>query len=373
LFVSLAPKNAADLPKFVEGLRRLRRHSHVEVVTSDSGDHLIYASNARTLHEALLELKEDHLGDYVPLQISESQVQYKETVVQASERTATSRSPNKHNRMHMRAEPLASGLCEDMELGRISLAGGRSPVEDANARQRLVESYDWNPSDTRRVWYFGRGPSSSEGMTANVFVDCTRVGVSRTAVAATHLAEIRDSVLGAWEWTCREGVLADQPVRGVRMNLEEVTLHSDAIHRGAGQIMPTTRRCCYGAMLAATPRLMEPVYLAHIQVVADTLPDVYRTLEDASCGASDVGPEEARPPLVLLRAVVSVARSPTMVATLRANTSGRALAHFSFHGWRVCRDSPFEEGTASYDVVRRIRKAKGLKDEGPVWEDMCDA
>ena len=31
---------------------------------------------------------------------------------------------------------------------------------------------------------------------------------------------------------------------GIRFNLMDVTLHTDAIHRGAGQIMPPTRRCC---------------------------------------------------------------------------------------------------------------------------------
>merc|ERR1712107_1152 len=31
----------------------------------------------------------------------------------------------------------------------------------------------------------------------------------------------------------------------------DVTLHTDAIHRGAGQIMPPTRRCCFAAELTA--------------------------------------------------------------------------------------------------------------------------
>ena len=55
-------------------------------------------------------------------------------------------------------------------------------------------------------------------------------------------------------------------MRGVRFNIYDVTLHTDAIHRGGGQIIPTARRVLYASMITAGPRLMEPVYLVEIQV-----------------------------------------------------------------------------------------------------------
>lgn len=63
-----------------------------------------------------------------------------------------------------------------------------------------------------------------------------------------------------------QGVLADENMRAVRFNIYDVTLHTDAIHRGGGQIIPTARRCLYACALTAAPRLMEPVYLVEIQV-----------------------------------------------------------------------------------------------------------
>lgn len=63
-----------------------------------------------------------------------------------------------------------------------------------------------------------------------------------------------------------QGVLAEENMRAVRFNIYDVTLHTDAIHRGGGQIIPTTRRCLYACVLTAQPRLMEPVYLCEIQV-----------------------------------------------------------------------------------------------------------
>ena len=55
-------------------------------------------------------------------------------------------------------------------------------------------------------------------------------------------------------------------MRAVRFNIYDVTLHTDAIHRGGGQIIPTARRVLYACALTAQPRLMEPVYLVEIQV-----------------------------------------------------------------------------------------------------------
>ena len=63
-----------------------------------------------------------------------------------------------------------------------------------------------------------------------------------------------------------QGVLCDENMRGVRFNIYDVTLHTDAIHRGGGQIIPTARRVLYASALTAEPRLMEPVYLVEIQV-----------------------------------------------------------------------------------------------------------
>ena len=63
-----------------------------------------------------------------------------------------------------------------------------------------------------------------------------------------------------------QGVLCEENVRGVRFNIQDVTLHADAVHRRGGQIIPTARRVFHACMLTADPRIMEPVYLVEIQV-----------------------------------------------------------------------------------------------------------
>ncbi len=71
-----------------------------------------------------------------------------------------------------------------------------------------------------------------------------------------------------------------------------MVLHADAIHRGGGQIIPTARRALYAAMLAASPRLQEPVYLVRIAFVeglshcnagGDIMSTQSRPLHPAAC------------------------------------------------------------------------------------------
>ena len=38
-------------------------------------------------------------------------------------------------------------------------------------------------------------------------------------------------------------------MRGIRFNVVDVTLHADAIHRGAGQIMPPVKRAIYACQV----------------------------------------------------------------------------------------------------------------------------
>lgn len=65
---------------------------------------------------------------------------------------------------------------------------------------------------------------------------------------------------------CFQGVLCEENMRAIRFDIHDVTLHTDAIHRGGGQIIPTARRALYACELTAEPRIMEPVYLVEIQV-----------------------------------------------------------------------------------------------------------
>merc|ERR1712087_686610 len=93
-----------------------------------------------------------------------------------------------------------------------------------------------------------------------------------------YLNEIKDSVVAALQWASKDGPLAEENMRGIAFEIEDVVLHADAIHRGGGQIIPTSRRVMYASELSAGPRLMEPVYLVEIQCPEQAIGGVYSVL-----------------------------------------------------------------------------------------------
>lgn len=61
-------------------------------------------------------------------------------------------------------------------------------------------------------------------------------------------------------------------------NSLDVTLHTDAIHRGGGQLIPTCRRVVYAAALLANPGLQEPMYMVEMQTPENALGGIYSVL-----------------------------------------------------------------------------------------------
>jgi elongation factor 2 len=59
------------------------------------------------------DLEEDHAQ--IPIKKSDPVVSYRETVSEPSNQMCLSKSPNKHNRLFMRAVPMPDGLAEDID------------------------------------------------------------------------------------------------------------------------------------------------------------------------------------------------------------------------------------------------------------------
>ncbi|RWS29710.1 elongation factor 2-like protein [Leptotrombidium deliense] len=350
--VAVEPKNPADLPKLVEGLKRLAKSDPmVQCVIEESGEHIVAGAGELHLEICLKDLEEDHAQ--IPLKMSDPVVSYRETVSEESGITCLSKSPNKHNRLFMKAVPLPDGLPEDIDKGDVS------PKDDFKARARyLVEKYEWDATEARKIWSFG-----PEGTGPNLVVDVTK-GVQ-------YLNEIKDSVVAGFQWASKESVLCEENMRGVRFNIYDVTLHADAIHRGGGQIIPTARRCLYACVLTAAPRLMEPVYLVEIQCPEAAVGGIYGVLNRRR----GVVFEEAQvpgTPMFVVKAYLPVNESFGFTADLRSNTGGQAFPQCVFDHWQILPGDPLDGKSRPYNVVMDTRKRKGLKDSLPDLEQYLD-
>jgi len=343
--VAVEPKNPQDLPKLVEGLKRLAKSDPmVQCIIEESGEHIIAGAGELHLEICLKDLEEDHAQ--IPLKKSDPVVSYRETVEEESNQMCLSKSPNKHNRLFMKAAPLPDGLAEDIDKGDVN------PRDDFKIRGRyLADKYEFDITEARKIWCFG-----PETTGPNLMIDCTK-GVQ-------YLNEIKDSCVAGFQWASKEGVLCDENMRSVRFNLYDVALHADAIHRGGGQIIPTARRVLYACVLTAEPRLMEPVYQVEIQCPENAVGGIYGVLNRRR---GHVFEEAQTPgtPMFVVKAYLPVNESFGFTADLRSNTGGQAFPQCVFDHWQILPGDPLQEGTKPYQIVQDTKKRKGLKPGNP--------
>jgi len=350
--VAVEAKNPADLPKLVEGLKRLAKSDPmVQCIIEESGEHIVAGAGELHLEICLKDLEEDHAC--IPIKVSDPVVSYRETVIDESSEVCLSKSPNKHNRLYMKALPMPDGLPEDIDKNEVT------PRQEFKARARyLNEKYEYDVTEARKIWCFG-----PEGTGPNLLIDVTK-GVQ-------YLNEIKDSVVAGFQWATKEGPMSEENVRGVRFNLLDVTLHADAIHRGGGQIIPTARRCLYASILTAKPRFFEPVYLVEIQCPEAAVGGIYGVLNRRR-GIVIEEAQVAGTPMFVVKAHLPVNESFGFTADLRQNTGGQAFPQCVFDHWQVLNGDPYDSTSKTRQILDDIRKRKGLKEGMPDLDQYLD-
>merc|ERR1712217_456950 len=349
--VAVKPKDGKDLPKLVEGLKKLSKSDPLVVCTTEeSGEHVIAGCGELHVEICLKDLREEYAQcEFI---VSDPVVSYRETVNDTSSITCLAKSPNKHNRIYLMAEPMSDELCADIEDGK---AGPKAEMKERSKFMR--EKFDWDENAARKIWCWG---PETEG--ANVVVDQTQ-GVQ-------YLIEIKEHVNSAFQWTAKEGPLCEENMRGIRFNIMDVTLHTDSIHRGAGQIMPPTRRCCFAAEMVAKPTLQEPVFLVEITCPQEAMSGVYNYMNLRRGCVFEENPREGTP-LIQVKAHLPVAESFGFVSALRQQTSGQAFPQCVFDHWDVMPGNATEEGKLQ-DLVLAVRKRKHIKVAMPALNDYLD-
>uniref|UniRef100_A0A4W6ELE7 Eukaryotic translation elongation factor 2b n=1 Tax=Lates calcarifer TaxID=8187 RepID=A0A4W6ELE7_LATCA len=350
--VAVEAKNPADLPKLVEGLKRLAKSDPmVQCIIEESGEHIIAGAGELHLEICLKDLEEDHAC--IPLKKSDPVVSYRETVMEESDQMCLSKSPNKHNRLFMKSRPFPDGLAEDIEKGEVTAR------QELKARARyLADKYEWEVTEARKIWCFG-----PDGTGPNLLIDMTK-GVQ-------YLNEIKDSVVAGFQWATKEGALCEENMRAIRFDIHDVTLHADAIHRGGGQIIPTARRVLYACQLTAQPRLMEPVYLVEIQCPEQVVGGIYGVL-NRKRGHVFEESQVMGTPMFVVKAYLPVNESFGFTADLRSNTGGQAFPQCVFDHWQILQGDPNDPASRPSQVVAEIRKRKGLKEGIPALDNYLD-
>merc|ERR1712066_679049 len=136
--VAVKVKDGKDLPKLVEGLKKLSKSDPLVVCTTEeSGEHVIAGCGELHVEICLKDLREEYAQcDFI---VSDPVVSYRETVGELSTQTALAKSPNKHNRIYLTAEPMSEEINKEIEDGKLG------PKAEAKERARAFrEKYDWD-------------------------------------------------------------------------------------------------------------------------------------------------------------------------------------------------------------------------------------
>lgn len=358
LKVAIEPLHPAELPKMLEGLRKVNKcYPLVSTRVEESGEHTLLGTGELYLDCVMHDLRQLYAD--MEIKISDPVVKFCETVIETSAVQCYADTPNKQNRLTLIAEPLEEGIAEDLERGLIDLH------QPPRALARVFQDrYGWDTLAARSVWAFGpdeHGP--------NVLIDDTLP----EDVDKPLLYTVREHIKQGFQWATREGPLCDEPMRGVKIRITKASIAQEPIHRGGGQVIPTARRATYAAFLLATPRLMEPIYYAEIQAPAECVSTIYTLLARRRGHVTHDAPK-AGTPLSTIKALLPVMDSNGFETDLRVMTQGQAFCLQMFHHWAVVPGDPNDTSIPlrplepapplglARDFVLKMRRRKGLGD-----------
>jgi elongation factor 2 len=325
----------------------------VRCETTEAGEHIIAGCGELHLEICLKDLADDFMKG-APLVTSEPVVTYCETVtIQSPE--VLSKSANKHNRLFCTAEPLSEEICHQFDEGEVG------PSMDVKDRSKILrEKWNWEEAATpQKIWCFGH-----DQIGPNIWTEKT-VGVA-------YLNEIKDSVVGGFKWACNEGPMCEERIRGLKMILNDVTLHADAIHRGMGQVSPMSRRVTYAGVYLAKPALLEPIFLVNITCPSAITGSIYNVMSMRRGSVLDEGAGLAGG-VANMKALLPVAESFGFSQALAEATSGAAFSQLQFDHWALMDQGEFRDvDTKLGKVINTIRLRKGLAGEVPPLDRYLD-
>lgn len=336
--IAIESKHPKDLPKLVEALRRITVEDPnlIVKINEETGETLL--SGMGVLH---LEIATSLILE-TGLEITTTQplINYRETI-RNSAGPIMSKSPNKHNKIFMRIEPLGEEIIELIKNGHIH--------EDLERKQmaKLLREKGWSADEAKKV--------SAVDISGNILVDETK-GVQ-------FIQESMDSIRSGFDDVIHSGPIAHETIRGVKFVLHHFVPHEDPAHRGLAQLMPATRRAMLGSILLADPALLEPILGMEIKCPQEQIGTVAGILSGKRGKLLNV---EQKGVISIIQGEVPASETFDLSEVMRGGTAGKALWNTYFKNWQVVPQSIFKT------IVNDVRKRKGLNPEPPTADEFVD-
>jgi elongation factor 2 len=271
---------------------------------------------------------------------SEPLINYRETVKGSCE-PIMSKSPNRHNKIFMKVEPLEPEIAQMLRTGEISDMKSKEFVAD-----KLKEA-GWDRDTIKRVMKL-----DSRG---NVLINGTK-GVQ-------FVQESTDSINTGFEEVMKEGPICREQMRDCKFIFTHFVPHEDTAHRGLSQLGPASRRACMGALLTAGTTVLEPTLAIEVRVPTDLVGNVATVLSGKRGKVLDMSQKGASSIVI---GEIPASETFTLSEAMRGQTAGRATWNTSFKSWTEVPKSLFQA------AIEDIRKRKGLAPDPPHITDFID-
>ncbi|OAL70515.1 ribosome biogenesis protein Ria1 [Trichophyton violaceum] len=396
--VALEPVNPADLNKMINGLKMLERSdpcAQYEVLPS--GEHVILTAGELHLERCLKDLRERFAK--CEIQAGESIVPYRETIISAAEMnppknpdlprgTVIATSGSKQLKFQIRVRPLPRSISEFLlkQAETIKRIYGRrrhlstdatkesdddtpetdSPHEDreegATSSRTTLSAEDFKKEletcfsavkEDKEVWgnalakILEFGPKK---IGANILFDATPTGrYERLFSDGSNNKSVRDSALFsdkisyAFQLATSQGPLCREPVQGVAVFIEDVTLEEIGVEehtRLTGEVIRLVRDAVWQGFLDWSPRIMLAMYSCEIQATTEVLGRVYAVVTRRRGRILSETMKEGTSFFTIL-SLLPVAESFGFSDEIRKRTSGAASPQLIFTGFEMLDQDPF--------------------------------
>lgn len=331
-------KHPRDLPKLVEAMRRLNIEDPNLVITinQESGETLMAGMGVLHLEIATTMLQQQGLEIITSPPI----INYRETVRQSAG-PIMSRSPNRHNKIFIKVEPLQPEIIELIRTGQLN------EMTDKKGIQKTLRDHGWDSDAARSV----------------VTIDPKGNMLTEETKGVQYLQESMDSIRAGFEDIMQNGPLAYEICRGIKVTLTHYVPHEDPAHRTYAQLMPATRRAILGAMLTANPTLLEPILAIEVKGPGDLIGAITGVISSKRGKLINV---EQREVVTIIQGEVPASETFDLSEVMRGATAGKATWNTSFKTWQSVPTNML------MTTVTDTRKRKGLSPEPPNPSEFID-
>jgi elongation factor 2 len=337
--VAVEPADVKDLPLFDKVVHKLTTEDpnlHF-LINKESGEYLLSGMGELHLEITAYRMQEANLK----VKISKPIVIYRETISHDLKGPAImGKSPNKHNKLWVTMEKLPDDVVEAIKLGKIS------EMQTRDERQKILKGLGWSTDDARNV----------------VAIEGNNLLVNRIK-GRQYVEEIMDHIKSGFREAVFTSVLAKEPAYGLKINLEDVTVHEDPAHRGPAQILPMTWRPIWCAFLLSDPKLLEPLISFDCKVPNQFVSSVIAIVQKRRGKILDMTNEED---MIIVKAEMPVSESFGLAEELRSSTEGRAFWATQFSRWAPVPEQMKDE------IIKLIRERRGLSPTPPRPEEFFE-